>query len=42
VLNEVFIKSLYFSGTDPLTYDCANDFEVDLYEINGGKVQVRE
>ena len=34
--------SLYYSGTDPETYDCANDFEVDIYEIEGGNIQVKE
>ena len=34
--------SLFFSGTDPVVYDCINDFEVDIYEIEGGNIQVRE
>lgn len=34
--------SLYFQGSDPLTYDCANDFEVEIYDVEGGNVQVKE
>ena len=34
--------SLFYSGTDPATYDCANDFDVPIYEIEGGNVQVSE
>ena len=34
--------SLYFQGSDPATYDCVNDFTVDIYEVEGGNVQVQE
>jgi len=34
--------SLYFQGTNPATYDCVNDFEVDNYDIEGGNIQVRD
>ena len=34
--------SLFFNGTNPETYDCANNFDVAIYEIEGGNVQVRE
>ena len=34
--------SLFFSGTDSETYDCANNFTVAIYEIEGGNVQVKE
>lgn len=33
--------SLYYQGSDPVTYDCSNDFEVELYEIEGGNIQVK-
>ena len=33
--------SLYFQGTDPVVYDCANDFFVDIYDIEGGNVQIK-
>jgi hypothetical protein len=34
--------SLFFSGADPVVYDCANNFNVAIYEIEGGNVQVNE
>lgn len=34
--------SLFFSGLDPVVYDCANDFVVDIYDIEGGNIQVRD
>lgn len=34
--------SLFFSGTDSEVYDCANNFNVAIYEIEGGNVQVKE
>jgi hypothetical protein len=33
--------SLFYSGTNPETYDCVNDFSVDIYEIEGGNIQVK-
>lgn len=34
--------SLYYQGVDSETYDCVNDFEVDIYDIEGGNIQVKE
>lgn len=34
--------SLYYRGTDPMTYDCVNDFDVSIYEIEGGNIQVKD
>jgi hypothetical protein len=34
--------TLYYQGTNPATYDCVNNFEVAVYDIEGGNVQVRE
>lgn len=34
--------SLFFSGVDSEVYDCANNFGVAIYEIEGGNVQVKE
>lgn len=34
--------TLYYQGTNTETYDCANDFAVALYDIEGGNIQVRE
>lgn len=34
--------SLFFTGTSSETYDCANDFDVENYDIEGGNVQVKE
>ncbi len=34
--------TLFYTGTNPATYDCANNFNVATYPIDGGNVQVRE
>ncbi len=34
--------SLYYQGTNPDVYNCANDFDVPIYQIEGGNIQVRE
>jgi hypothetical protein len=34
--------TLFFSGTDPLVFDCAINYGNLMYDIEGGNVQVRE
>lgn len=34
--------ALFYTGTDPAVYDCANEFEVPYYDIEGGNIQVSE
>ncbi len=34
--------ALFYTGTDPVVYNCANDFAVPYYEIEGGNIQVRD
>ncbi|MBT8274718.1 MAG: hypothetical protein KJO39_01105 [Bacteroidia bacterium] len=34
--------ALFYTGTDPAVYTCTNNFEVPVYDIEGGNVQVRE
>lgn len=34
--------SVAYLGTNPATYNCANDYGVPSYEIVGGNIQVRE
>jgi hypothetical protein len=34
--------SLFFSGTNPVVLTCTNNLTVDIYDIEGGNVQVRE
>ncbi len=34
--------ALFYTGIDPAVYTCSNDFNVPLYDIEGGNVQVKE
>lgn len=34
--------TLLFSGNDPAVYDCSINYAQDMYDIEGGNVQVRE
>ncbi|MAN58303.1 MAG: hypothetical protein CMC08_00530 [Flavobacteriaceae bacterium] len=34
--------TLFYIGSDPLTYSCSADYGVTLYDIEGGNVQVKE